>query len=490
MRLAAKLLIPVVRAAYNSIAGLIPETNTMNIIKIIHKLVKAFRGGASRRDLFLAVIVGLGLGIIPGMNLTKGILFVMLLFLNINGGVAAVTYLLTRLLRYLLAPTLYQIGYFLIHRWGFDEVVRFTLDTPVLAYLNWDVYAVLGGLVMTLLAGPILATILTLVISGTHRGLGATNLGNIRFFQVLVRVVVGKATVKKERLVKRGRCIVAVVIFGAAVWATHTYLAMGVERGLILGLEQLNGAEVNITRVEVSLSGGLLSIEGLQVTDPADPETNLVASDRLEMKISTLALLRRQLVIDQVLSEAMTLGSPRTKPGEVYRQPDTENGLLDSLLEKLGPFAKDPIRYYEQIKALNEKLEKLKEVLAKVPFTPKEKTEWELARQGYLRASARPLLQDHPAWVITSAKATHVILVPDLPDFTIEARNFSSDPSKLEDKPTLRATPNRESLDAMTGGLGDIWPWSGGDDDETDDETEGTDDEPSLLDRLGGLFSG
>ncbi len=449
----------------------------MNVIKILHKLLQAFRGGASRRDLFLAVLVGLGLGIIPGINLTKLILLFMLLFLNLNGGVAAVLYLITRLFRYLLAPALYQLGYVLTHGCGGDRLVRFTLETPVLAYLNWDVYAVMGGLVVTLIAGPLLATLLVTIINATHRGLSGSKLSDVRFLQVLVRIVVGKPRDKKEHLLKRGRCVIAILLLIVAIGAAAVHLDDGIEHGLVLGLEQVNGAEVNIGQVDLSLVGGVLSLQDLQVTDPAKPETNLVASDRLEMEISVTDLLRRRLVINRILSDQMTMSSPRETPGEVYRRPDLTEGLLDSLLGKLGPIAQDPIRYYEQIKALNEKLEKVKEYLGKIPFTPKERTAWELERRGYLRASSRPLLDDQPAWVIRIAKATGVILMPDLPDFTIEARNLSSDPSKLEDKPQLRAMPNKEHLPDLPDFLDGLGPSS-------DDEEGKSDDKPGLLDRI------
>ena len=96
----------------------------MNPIKLIRKLVKALRGGATFRQMFLAIVLGFAAGMIPGVNLTLIACIVLLLILNTNGGLAVMGYLVGKALCLLLAPVTFEIGYFLIHSAGLMGLIQ------------------------------------------------------------------------------------------------------------------------------------------------------------------------------------------------------------------------------------------------------------------------------------------------------------------------------------------------------------------------------
>jgi uncharacterized protein (TIGR03546 family) len=473
----------------------------MNPLKLVRKLMKAFRGGAMAPQIVLAVLLGFAVGMIPGVNLTLLGCLVLLLLLNTNGGLAGLSAMLGKGLCLLLAPVTFRIGYFLMHTAGLVGVVRKVADTPVLALLDLHVYSVLGAIPIILVVGGGLGVAVAAVIRKAQTGISAAHESSERVRKVtanpvvkfLVRVAVGKRKPgqddEPQPLIKTSRLIAGGVVLVLIVILQLVFLDHLAREGLEAGLAQAVGAEVNIDEAHLSLAKGRLVVEGLQVTDPARPTQNQVQSDRVVADVSLGDLLAKRLVLDSVRSASTRLDVKREKPGEVYRDPEDD----EPLLPPIGEGGIGSVReYLEKIKRLKEKIGQVREFLRKVDPTGEEpdpeKLNDEARLKGYLRLSAKDYLAKHPTWVVRDLQATGVVLYEDLPPVTIQGEHLASHPALYEKKASIAVRPEGDALEDVKKGFMDkvregTGKLLGGDEEEESPEDKG--DQKSDVERIG-----
>ena len=458
----------------------------MNPFKLVRKLLKALRGGASSRQIFLAVFLGFAVGMIPGVNLTVLTAVVLLLLLNTNGGLAGLSVMLAKALCVLLAPVTFHLGYFMMHSLGLVGLVRATADTPVLALLDLHVYAVLGALPIIVVVGGGLALGATLAIRKAQARIRMTSETSEGFRKArenpVVRLLFWAAFGKKRPaedemaasrpLLRKGRLVAGGVILILVVAFQAMFLDRLARQSIEAAVALATGAEVNVGKADLSLLSGRLVVERLQVTDAARPTHNQVQADRIVADVSLADLLARRFVLDSVESDNMQLDVQRAVPGQVYHEPVSKEPVLPPL--DIGGLGKVKA-YYEQAKRLNEKIQKLKEFLQSDESSKrapsKDDLEEEARLRGYLRLSAQGYLARHPTWVVRNLKLTGVKVHQDLPGVTIEGHNLSSQPSQYPKKMELKAYPEENVLEGLKKGLLD----------------KGT-GEKGLLDGVKGLF--
>ncbi|HNU75942.1 MAG TPA: hypothetical protein PKM95_13945, partial [Deltaproteobacteria bacterium] len=108
------------------------------------------------------------------------------------------------------------------------------------------------------------------------------------------------------------------------------YVRRGIERTLAF----LTGAEVNVDDADLTLSPLGFIVTHIQVTNPENPAVNAVEVQRVAFTLDTARLLMRKTVIENMGIEGVALGTPRDRPGRVYRQraeevsPASERRLL------------------------------------------------------------------------------------------------------------------------------------------------------------------
>ncbi len=481
----------------------------MNPIKLIRKLGKALRGGATFRDMFLGIFLGFAIGMIPGVNLTLIFLIVLVLFLNATGALAFLSFVFGRILCLLLAPVTFRLGYMMMHDLGLVGLVRSAAEIPVVAMMDLHVYCLLGAIPLIIIVGGLMAWFVArsvvktrvAIASATGKSEKAQKVAGNWFIRFIMRVAFGKQKGKfadmaeaKSPLIRKGRVIAAAVVTAALAVATMIFLDSIVKRGLEKSIAAANGAEVNIAKADLSLRSGRLVIEGLQVTDAARPTHNRFQAEKIVADVGIAEMLTRRFVIDLVECEAMRMDIERKTPGKVYREkPEAKEkapSVLDDLTGKLGKSAE----YYEEIKKFNERLRKLREYLKSDEAEASEPDAEALARRaralGYLKLSAKKYLAQSPTWVVRDVKVSRIQLRPDLPTFTVEGKNLSSHPSLLlPEKMALSAKPDEEALKEFlikstgqkdkTGGL--LEGILGGEKDKkSDDEKK----KPGVLDNL------
>jgi len=474
----------------------------MNPIKLIRKLGKVLRGGATSREMFLGVFLGFAIGMTPGLNLTLIALIVLLLFLNANGVLGAMAIILGKALCLALAPVTCRIGHAMIHNLGLAGLVRAAGDTPVLALLDLHVYCLMGAIPIVLVVGISLAWFVARSVGAMRAGVAKAAGGSDRlqkvasskFARLVLRVVFGKQkgtlaemADRKSSLIRLGRVIVAAVFLGVLVAAWVVFLNPMVKSGLEKSIGAANGAEVDIASADLSLATGRLVIEGLEVTDPGRPKLNRVQADRIEAKISIAELLARRFVMDVIACDAMRFDAPRDKPGQVYGEvaPAKEEGPdLHGLVGNVAD-------YIEQIKRANEKFQKLREYLksddpAKKDPAAQEDLAERARAEGYLRLSAKDVLTKRPSWVIRKLTVSRIEVLPDAPTFTAEGANLSSHPSLHPEKIELKARPDKDQLTKLPGAgkiLGRLGDLLGGKKDDAS-RKDGDDKKKGLLDGL------
>lgn len=444
----------------------------MNPIKLIRKLVKVLRGGATFRQMFLAILLGFAAGMIPGINLTLIACIVLLLILNTNGGLAVMGYVVGKALCLLLAPVTFEIGYLLIHSAGLMGLIQTLADTPVLALLDLHVYCLLGALPLIVVLGGGMGWALGTIILKARAGLAAAGqkekarkVADNLVVRILLRIAFGrqKRTMaemaeKSSPIFLKGRLIAGLVVIAAILLGQYLFLDVLARKGLEAAIAEAGGAEVNVRRADLSLLTGHLVIEGLQVTDAARPTHNLVQADRIVTDVSVEALLARRLVVDAVECEKIRTDVQRDAPGEVYRErPPTDEDKKRWNID-IGGLGKIT-EYYDQAKKLHERIQKLKDYLQdEEPQTEegppdKERLKEEARLRGYLRLSAKDYLAKRPTWVIRHAKVGGVEVAQGLPGITVEGRELSSHPSLHTEKMELKAYPDEDIAKQLKEGI-------------------------------------
>ena len=443
----------------------------MNPIKLIRKLGKVLRGGASRRAVFLGIFLGFGIGMIPGVNLTLIIFIAAFFLLNSNGAMGAIFIFLGKLLCLAAAPLTYEFGRFLIHDAGLAGLVQYCAETPGLALLDLQVYCLIGALPIIIVGGGLAGWLVGRLMDKLRDSLAGAKGKSARLDKVsqnvvvrgFLRVAFGKKIAPdkiKQPLIRIGRLVAVVVVVAAVFVLQMLYLNSAVRVGIESGLGSANGAEVNLGKAELSLGDGLLILTDLQVTDPQRPENNRVQAERIVLKVSVADMLAKRFVVDLIECDKMRTDTLRESPGEVYL-PAEEQPKAPAQLIDLSKFAGKSAEYYDQIKKFNERLKKLTEYLneddpnqAKTDEERLAKLARDIRSLGYLKLSAKEFLAKNPTWIIRKVSVTQLELAPGFPTFTIEGKNLSSHPSLCPEPMSLKALPDKDALKKITASSG------------------------------------
>ena len=97
-----------------------------------------------------------------------------------------------------------------------------------------------------------------------------------------------------------------------------------VRRGIERTVAFMVGAEVNVDKVDLVLSPLGFVVTRIQVTNPENPATNAVEVGRAAFTLDTAHLFMRKTIIDEMGLEGVALGTPRQRPGRVYREREEE----------------------------------------------------------------------------------------------------------------------------------------------------------------------
>ena len=305
----------------------------MLLPKPIRKWIRVFRGDVAPVLIFLSTMLGFWFGLAPGWSGIHVLLLVVALILNVHIGLFVLFAGIGKALALAAAPVLYHSGVFMQDT--ASALLAWLGRIPILGMTDTACYAVAGSLLLGPVVGAILGLVLMVAVGRFRKTWLRLEKGSDAFrhwqqkgwIKFLDWFFIGKAADVREalqrrpKIVRKAGVVVAVVlaaVAGVAMYAVQGEALAGYARQSLTGV---NGAEVNIERLDVSVFGGRASAEGIQATDPAKPTHNRVAVSKLTADVSVWDLLLGRLVLDDVELSGVAFDQARATPGEVVQAP-------------------------------------------------------------------------------------------------------------------------------------------------------------------------
>jgi uncharacterized protein (TIGR03546 family) len=363
----------------------------------IRKLFAIFRGNVSPVFIVLSMLFGCWFGLIKGFSGFHILLIVITLILNIHIGLFLLSAIFTRGLCLAAAPVLYHAGVWL-HS-NLAGMYRALASLPIIGLTDFNTYSVAAGFVI----GPIVGLIAGLILAGAVIKFRKVMLKvdekseKFRIFysktwvRILDWILIGKRVkdVKsmfvKTKYIRKAGIVLAIIVVGGAVVAAHFLKDTTVKEYATVKMTNINGAEVNINEIGLSLLNGSLSAGQIQVTDPQNPANNQLAIGKIAADASVYDLLFGKVYMDRVEMSDIKFDQKRSSPGKVIeKQAAEKTEPFDPNKYKLTPENVAKLdKYFKDAKALKEKLQKLREYL---PSGKGEETqvEKEQVPQNYL----------------------------------------------------------------------------------------------------------
>ncbi|MCF7847750.1 MAG: DUF2062 domain-containing protein [Kiritimatiellales bacterium] len=431
----------------------------MIAFKIVRKIGKMLRGGAGKKEIFLGAFCGVLIGFNPVAGLTLALAILITLLLNANVGFTLLGVLVGKGLGLALAVVTFHTGYFIIHSVGLEGFFTTLANAPVTALMDLNVYSMVGSLPFAIITGILFGKFISatvnkireqMVKAGQHEKVGKA-VGN-KFSKFLMWLVFGKQKIstadvlaKQSKLLRKSGIILVGIVLVIGIVLEFFLLDVAVKSGLQAAIGAETGAEVDIGKALLSLAGGKLELENLQVTDPDKLTHNLVQIDTLAADISVSDLLRKSYAIDLLAGSTLKRDVLRAKPGALLVKEDkkkdaaeeaTEESKEGKSLEDYLSKAKDWKKYGEKAYEYLKKRKDNAESVAKgeKPKATKKAAVADAKKLGYLKAAA-DLASSRPAWLIREIKIDNVLLGGDQPAQTFQGSELSSHP-ELNGKPT------------------------------------------------------
>ena len=302
---------------------------------VLRSIGKVVRGKATPGQMMAACILGAMLGFVPGVSRAPGLLAALLLVLLVTNAslpLALLTWPLAKLASWLLLPLSFQMGRVLLDG-PTQGLFKSLINMPVVALFGLEHYAVAGGQVIGLLLGYVIGLLVTRAVKRIRTAMAGVEAGSEAYQKIagkwwtallawaLIGGRHGKLTWAELSTRTGGNPIrwwgagIAIVLVGA-LFALQAVLAGPLmTRTLKSGLEQVNGATVDVGSASLDLAAGKLLVTDLALADATALDKDVFRAARLEADVAASDLLRKRLRLDRlVISEAKS-GAPRSSPG-------------------------------------------------------------------------------------------------------------------------------------------------------------------------------
>ncbi|MBL8732139.1 MAG: hypothetical protein JNN13_07195 [Planctomycetes bacterium] len=449
------------------------------------KLGSILRGKATPLQVSLATTLGGLLGFVPGFFLpgdlgggfaqAPGLILLLLcaaLVLNANLGVFGLTTLLAKLLSFVLLPVSYWLGGVLLDG-PLQGLFRGLVNGKVTAWFGLEYYATTGGLLLGLVFGVgsgwllnrglrLLRARMAEVEANSERYQKYANKGWVRFSTwLLLGKGKGKQTWRelsesqKRGLPIRISGVIVAVVFLASIYTFQTFFSTPIlTRNLKAGLEAVNGATVDLQAARLGLGDGNLSIEGLAIADKNALDRDLFAADKLVATIDTGELLRKRLVIAEIVASNARGNLERAERGVriTGTAPPPPPSPAPAGSKTIDDYVKDYELWRQRLEQAKQWIEKIAggdQAPAPQP-TPEEIAAKKAAQEaaGLARVVATHLLEATPRVVIKKLdiEGIRYSLQGKVDALDLHAQNLSDAPSLLQDLLQVSLKSQSDSL--------------------------------------------
>jgi len=346
------------------------------IPKPIRKILTILRGGVSPVIIFISVVLGFTFGLIPGFSGLHVFLIALVLVLNIHLWLFLMSTVLSKALCFAAAPVLYHIGAAV--QGYLSPLLKLLAAIPIVGITDFSKYAVAGGVIVGPVVGAVAGLLLARSVISFRRMLLKVEEGSEKFkkwysntwVRILDRILVGKRTkdakalfTAKTKIFRKAGIVLAIILLIICGVVTSFLKDTKVKEYAATRLTRLNGAEVNLETLKLSVLSGDALASGIQVTDADNPQNNQIAVEKISADASVYDLLLGKVVVDKVLISDVQFNQKRQTPGEVTK-PKAEPRVFDPCdykvtVEDISKLEK----YLENARAVKEWLQKIQKWL-------------------------------------------------------------------------------------------------------------------------------
>ncbi|MCU0917414.1 MAG: hypothetical protein MUC88_23040 [Planctomycetes bacterium] len=434
----------------------------MFLPRFVRKLLGVLRGNVAPPLIFLSVLLGVWMGLMPGWSGLHTALTVLVLVVNIHVGLFILSLGFGKAVSLAAAAVLYHAGL-----WAHEHLAALlsTLSSvPVVGITDFDRLALAGGLILGPIVGAVCGLVLAVVVFSFRRTMLKINEKSERFrtyyskfwVRVLDWFLFGKRTkdvhamFAKAKYIRKAGVVLAILLVGGSLAAAHFLQGTVVQNYTAQALTKANKAEANVNTLGISVLGGSVEVSGVQLTDPKNPMQNQLAIEKMEANADLYQLSVGKLVIEKAELTQVRFNQLRQTPGKVLEQvveekPFDPNAYKVSRedLAKLEKYIKDAKKLKEQLEKLRNWLPKGKPADSNQPTTaqkpPENYSEYLTARlqtPATPRMLAKLLLADKteiPSKLFGNSKVEVENLndAPGAADLPIKLRLKSYDTSAL-----------------------------------------------------------
>lgn len=250
---------------------------------------------------------------------------------------------------------------------------------------------------------------------------------------------------------------VVLVIVGARL-----FLDPAVRRGVEAGGTAAVGAKVDLARAHVGLLDGHVTFNGLAVTNPGKPMTNLFEAEALVFDVGILPALEGKIVIDTMAVRGLRFGTPRRTSGAIPRsaaaaandKPSAVRKIVDDWVAqvKIPPLSLETLRGTVNVDGIRaESLATLRAALAVRDFSDTARTRF---TSGLQALDPRPTIDSAEALAKRLEKASlRTLGIGGARQAVTDVRRTIRDLDALNDKLKAFERTTRANVDTLTSGV-------------------------------------
>jgi uncharacterized protein (TIGR03546 family) len=343
----------------------------------IKKLLKILRGGVSPVIIFISIMLGFTFGTIPGFSGLHAVLIALVFLLNVHLGMFLLSAALGKALCLAAAPVLYHIG--MAVQDNLSGLLKLLAAIPIIGITDFSKYAVVGGLIVGPVVGVIVGLLMAKSVIGFRRMILKAEEKSEKFkkwysnkwVRILDRILIGKSAkdvkalfTAKTKIIRKAGIAFAVILLLIFVVTAHFLKDTRIKDYATARLSRLNGAEVDVEALKLSVLNGEASVSGIQVTDAANPANNQISVENISANASVYDLMLGKVVLDKVRLSDVQFDQKRQTPGKVTETKAEEPEVFDPCEYKVAMEDLSKLdKYLDNAKAVREWLQKAKKWL-------------------------------------------------------------------------------------------------------------------------------
>lgn len=445
---------------------------------LVSSVRKFLQGGLSPAHVWMSVVLGVLLGMIPNYSASAGLVAIVLLgtaLIRVNAGLFALSVIVSKSILLLSLPWLFALGHSALHG-AAGSALQSLSQLPVLAWFGFERYATVGALLVAMPLAMVVAFAANNAVQ-KMRNAGAqlqtnaafdafahTFLGRTSLTLLLgssSKDGLGAALNKPVALFRWKEGLVGAALLLMIALAVWQWAKSDLKNLLVPILEQANGATVDVNELSLNSWNGTLDVTGLEVADPSDLSLNLFSASELRIAMSTTALLSKQVVVSEVSAREARSGMPRSEPGELVGPLVALEGLGEGSVisspnaEDLGGYVNEAEQWLDRLKQAQSWLKKWEGSIPKSSDSANDigspsYQEWleaQIAQSGYAGVSYAPIADRYWSTVAEKVSVDSVRVAAFAEkDLTLLLQNLASNPSQLAVSPSLKVASNDDSI--------------------------------------------